>query len=37
MELDYSSTTQVDTEHIKKNNRKVSDILNCGERVRDYS
>ena len=36
MQLDHSFTTQVETEY-KKQQRKVNDIFNCGERVRDYS
>jgi hypothetical protein len=34
MQLDHSFKTQIETE---KKQRKVSDIFNCGEGVRDYS
>ena len=34
MQLDDSFATQVETEY-KKQKRKVNDIFNCGERVRD--
>lgn len=32
MQLDHSFTTQVETEY-KKQQRKVNDIFNCGERL----